>query len=223
MKKQAFTLIELLVVIAIIALLLAIILPALKAAKEQAEQVYCKNNLKQLAQAAYVYTADHDDYFPIAHYTRTTGSASATSSISVIDPPTETETTTYSYAWDFTTVNFGDRCENIPGVLWQGDTTEQVQQCPSYKGGDNWSGASFTGYNYNTSYIGHGEDESVSRDYTGKVIASIVLPAKDYQIKSTAGCILFGDGHYAGGANKLMRSPLTWEGDTDWSLRMAGT
>jgi len=63
MKKRGFTLIELLVVIAIIALLLAVMLPALQKAKEQAKQVYCKNNLRQMANAAYVYASNHDDTF----------------------------------------------------------------------------------------------------------------------------------------------------------------
>lgn len=230
MKKRAFTLVELLVVIAVIALLLAVILPSLQRAKEQARQIYCKNNLRQMAHAALVYATNHDGYYPISRYTQT-GIALVPdeSMVCVVEPSDEpqTEMITYGYCWDFTTITSNAAKEIIPGLLWEGDTTQQVQQCPSYKGADNWNGAAYSGYNYNTSYIGHGEGESVSSDYTGKVISAgsstVILPAKSHQLRSTARCILFGDGHYSGGANKLMRSPFIWDGDTDWTLRTGGT
>ena len=58
--KKAFTLIELLVVIAIIALLLAIIMPALKRVKEQAKQMICNANGKQIVMALILYSEDYD-------------------------------------------------------------------------------------------------------------------------------------------------------------------
>ncbi len=54
-NRVRFTLIELLVVIAIIAIIAAMLMPALKKAREKSQDVYCKNNLKQLGTAANMY------------------------------------------------------------------------------------------------------------------------------------------------------------------------
>ena len=141
------------------------------------------------------------------------------------------ETVTYIHAWDFTMMVSSRGVQNVPGLLWQGDTIEKVQQCPSYKGSDNWGGIQFTGYNYNTSYIGHGQGEVVGPDYSGRVVphplwpslCNIVMPAKETDINSPNRCALFGDGQYAGGANKFMRAPQAWSGDASSDLKVAGT
>jgi prepilin-type N-terminal cleavage/methylation domain-containing protein len=56
----AFTLIELLIVIAIIAVIAALLLPALAAAKQKAHRLACINQLRQLAAAWQMYSADNE-------------------------------------------------------------------------------------------------------------------------------------------------------------------
>jgi hypothetical protein len=115
-------------------------------------------------------------------------------------------------SWEITTTAAG---EHRPGTLFLGQGNIALQQCPSFDGPDNWSNAPYTGYNYNTSYIGHGTAEVITE------------PARMADVKSPAACALFGDGQWAGGANKLMRAPyddVANGGDAmPSSMRAAGT
>lgn len=63
-SRKGFTLIELLVVIAIIAILTAILFPVFAQAREKARQTKCLSNMKQLGQAAIIYTQDWDGNLP---------------------------------------------------------------------------------------------------------------------------------------------------------------
>ncbi|HON90762.1 MAG TPA: type II secretion system protein [Sedimentisphaerales bacterium] len=62
-RLHAFTLIELLVVIAVIAVLLAIIMPALGKAKNLAQGIACKGNMKNYTIAVAMYCDDNDGKF----------------------------------------------------------------------------------------------------------------------------------------------------------------
>ncbi len=192
MQKKAFTLIELLVVISVIALLMAILIPSLAKARQQARRICCLSNLRQLVIAANSYTAANDDYYPVAQYWKVTAGRFA------------------FYCWDFTTIFEAGKKTVLPGMLWQQMMMEQIQQCPSFKGQSNTAGDPYTGYNYNTSYIGHGKAESIE------------APAKIIAIKKPSRCALFGDGQFKKGANKYMRAPWPNPGDVSFSSRWAG-
>ena len=65
-SSGGFTLVELLVVIAIIVILIAILLPVLVRAKQQAQQIVCAANLRQIGQATTMYTNQYNGSFPVA-------------------------------------------------------------------------------------------------------------------------------------------------------------
>jgi prepilin-type processing-associated H-X9-DG protein len=195
MRNKGLTLTEIMVVTSVTALMMGILLPVLGRIRQQGKSVVCLSNLRQLAIAAESYCNSNDGYYPIAYMYEFKDSKCI------------------SYCWDFTTIKDWSRgtVEVGPGLLWQGRTIEKIQQCPAFKGESNWLCDPYTGYNYNTSYIGHGSSES------------IVTPARNVDVKRPSECALFGDGQYAAGANKFMRAPWPNAGDAGFFGRAAGT
>src|SRR5450432_3779034 len=150
--RKAFTLVELLVVIGLIALLIAILLPALSVALQQAKTVQCLSNLRQMVIAAQMYVGENQGMYPVAQW----GTES----------------------WDFSNIDG----KIVPGLLWAHRGVTQIQQCPAFDGASNSPGDPFTGYNYNTSFIGHGQFEAIER------------LTKASQVRHSSKTALFGDG-----------------------------
>lgn len=119
-----------------------------------------------------------------------------------------------SYVKDFAT----GETKTWEWFLWELGTDFQIQQCPSFRGEAMWFGDKYTGYNYNSSYVG---GRILKR---GDTILPGTLPsARLSQIRQPAQCALFGDGEYESGANKFMRSPNPGDFDADASLALGGT
>lgn len=182
-KRFGFSLVELLVTIVILSMLAALLLPSLARSRALAEGTACRSNLRQLAIAAQLYVGSHDGRFPPAYATPSYDGGRFTQA-----------------AWDFATVvdwsNGGERSK-APGLLWENHDAPEIHQCPSFDGEDNALDDPYTGYNYNTSYLGHGPGE----------VEGNKEPALISQVTQPAATALFGDGEKSGGANKFMRAP----------------
>ena len=172
-NSDGFTLSELLVVVTIIALIIALLLPALATAKQDAESAACLSNLRQLGLAAQEYVIAYHGSYPPGYYGVGNPSWALQQKIN-----RATHQTTWS-----------------PGILWMGRTNLNILVCPAVPIAPA-TGQIVLGYNYNTSYIGHGSGE-----YNP-------VPANITNVSDPAGCALFGDGGFYGGINYWMRAPV---------------
>ena len=201
-RRDGMTLVEVLTATAVVALLIGLLVPGLSSAREAARSAVCASNLRQMSLAATAYAMEGEERYPLAQWFEIGEGGSV------------------STAWDFTTeVVWGEGMTVKPGLLWgylddgAAEGALGVQQCPSFDGAANWLADPHTGYNYNTSYIGRGRGETQE------------TPARLAEVGSPSATALFGDGGWAGGANKFMRSPIASAFDAGFSnsSRYAGT
>lgn len=171
--KRAFSLIEVLVVVAIIAILTALLFPVFAQAKESAKATQCLNNLRQISTAWLLYANDADDTASPSYY--------------------YTDRGRFENSWDFTT-DARDPKNAKPGLVASYAKAGQLNQCPTFLG-EAW-GRPYTGYAYNTTYIG-------GDDYAGTKPQSLT------RIADPAGTAVFADAGFGNPvrAHNYLRAP----------------
>lgn len=193
--RRGITITEVLVALFMAATLSGLSFLAFSGVRASGRSVRCLNNLRQMALGATSYALEYD-YFPAAiRYERRDGALRRV-------------------AWDWITTMSGDVVG--PGSIWS-DLADPgaILQCPEYDGPSNFNGDPYTGYNYNTTWLG-GEAPFPATGWSGfrhGVAYSACTRA--------AQCAMFGDGGWRSGANKFMRAPGNTEG-LPWSVIYGG-
>lgn len=174
---------ELLVVIAIIALLIGILLPVARSARMNALAMQSMVNMRQMHHMAENYSMRSDGRYPVGvRYER------QSEGFEII-------------AWDWVQTPGGTM---RPGPLWMfgpesgPGTVMQDPACPECR--SNFDDP-FTGYNYNTTFIG---GEATFPRTGWSAVRHGVRPALWRNVDRVA---LFGLGGWRGGTNKFMRAP----------------
>ena len=181
--KRGWTLVELLVTIAVVAILTGLLLPAVHRARGTAQATVCKSNLRTITMAALDYTQAFD-HAPAAIWRKENADGGVT-----------------TMQWDWTVQPNGTWSLGVIGQrldrpladlacpLWTGPTPEDDSDQPP-----------FTGYNYNTSFVG-GEAPFPAVGF--QAIRVGVAPSGWQH----TGAVMFGIGGWSGGTNRYMRAP----------------
>ncbi|MGQ9456053.1 MAG: type II secretion system protein [Armatimonadota bacterium] len=172
--RFGFSLVELLAVVAIIVVLTATIIPIVTVAKESARQTKCASNLKQIITAWILYADDNSGRACPSYY---------------FDWNTNTE-----YAWDFVLSWSSFPPDYTYGLIAHYTKSHLINSCPSFIG-NGW-GRPYTGYAYNTTYIG------------GDLLAGIG-PCLVSEISRPSRKVVFADGGFGNPVNaqNFLRAP----------------
>jgi prepilin-type processing-associated H-X9-DG protein len=187
--ERGTTILELLVALGVIAIMLALGSSAAVSVRREARAATCSSNLQQIALATESYRNQYEGRLPAA----------------VLYHVREGELVTS--AWDFVQTQSG---EIAPGALWSfTDGPAEVHQCPEHVGPSTFGNDPFTGYNYNTTYLG-AEGRLPWLDDEGTIIegwnaARQGMPPALHRAPDR--CALYGDAGWRGGSNKFMRAP----------------
>ncbi|MCI0362598.1 MAG: hypothetical protein L0Y44_02230 [Phycisphaerales bacterium] len=184
-RSRAFTLTEVLVTLGAIVLLVGLLAPALSSVGASSRSLRCQTNLRQICIGAQNYAAIYQLYPPAIRYDTVGG-------------------VWRNIAWDWVTT-FSNQVVS-PGALWAfTDNPGEVQQCPDCSDKSSY-GEPFTGYNYNTTYIGgEGAYMTTGWEYFRKGVPP-------HACARSSQCAMFGDGGYKDGPNKYMRAPIDGAG-----------
>ena len=189
--RRGLTIIEVLTVLGIISALMALAGGAAISVSREARSSECRSNLRQLAVATESYRNVNRGELPPA--------------VLYFDGPggsVETRT------WDIVQTADGEIKAGPVAVHLGG--LSRVQQCPDFQGPSTFGADPWSGYNYNTTYLG-AEGQLPWTNHEGKRLqgwgaARRGLPASTH--RKSDRCILFGDGGWRNGANKFMRAPM---------------
>lgn len=198
MTRRGFTIIETLVAIGVVTILIGILVPAIGIVRARARSSENQSNLRQLAIGSTAYGTAFNEWLPPAVLQFSSGAGVITR------------------AWDWEQSPSGWS----PGVIWRYVGDGRVFQCPDLErpsgsegGAGDSGGASgvepFTGYNYNTTYLGS-EGALPGPGPDGLMIegwANARLGARPGQVRRPESAAFFGEGGWKGGANRFMRAP----------------
>jgi len=178
-RRRGFTLVELLVVIGIIALLMSILLPALNKARENARQVKCANNMRQIWMACVMYANENKDMLPIPPRVENTSSITVAPSMGIVMDPNGNIGGIYDYQqgtlWPYISKSVQSRQDvfNCPTDL---DAFRPVSRSSTINYTASYQ-RNFT-YSWNAQLRGSDMDTSTWNKPTGIRLGSIVMPGQ---------------------------------------------